>query len=216
MNLRRAVLPLISLIAVAYVAAHSPALAWIGRGLGHRVGRCYFSCGGWIAGRPVDMLAAWLLLARVGGGLPSTGTGLAMQGIGAAVIGGVPITGGKGSIVGTFFVKERLGLSAEFLAALGFWAGLPWALKVPLGHLVDLIWRWKAALCFVGAGLIAAAARTYKIYYRKVPTEGQDYTMDHSATLFLMDSKGEFYGTSNFQEPEETRRSKLRQLLKNG
>jgi len=63
---------------------------------------------------------------------------------------------------------------------------------------------------------IAAAARAYKIYYRKVPTEGQDYTMDHSATLFLMDSKGEFYGTSNFQEPEGTRRSKLRQLVKNG
>ncbi len=63
---------------------------------------------------------------------------------------------------------------------------------------------------------IAAAAKAYKIYYRKVPTEGSDYTMDHSATLFLMDSKGEFYGTSNFQEPEETRRSKLRQLVKNG
>src|ERR687889_2474475 len=63
---------------------------------------------------------------------------------------------------------------------------------------------------------IAAAARTYKIYYRKVPTEGQDYTMDHSATLFLMDSKGEFYGTSNFQEPEETRRAKARPLIKNG
>jgi len=63
---------------------------------------------------------------------------------------------------------------------------------------------------------IAAAARAYKIYYRKVPAEGQDYTMDHSATLFLMDGKGEFYGTSNFQEPEEIRRSKLRQLIKNG
>ncbi len=63
---------------------------------------------------------------------------------------------------------------------------------------------------------IAAAAKAYKIYYRKVPTEGSDYTMDHSATLFLMDSQGEFYGTSNFQEPEETRRSKLRQLVKNG
>jgi protein SCO1/2 len=63
---------------------------------------------------------------------------------------------------------------------------------------------------------IAAAAKAYKIYYRKVPTEGSDYTMDHSATLFLMDSKGEFYGTSNFQEPEETRRGKLRQLIKNG
>src|SRR5215468_1648977 len=64
---------------------------------------------------------------------------------------------GLTAIVGTFFVKERLGLSAEFLAALGFWAGLPWALKVPLGHLVDLIWRWKGAMVFVGAGLIAAS-----------------------------------------------------------
>lgn len=64
---------------------------------------------------------------------------------------------GLTAIVGTFFVKDYLGLSAEFLAALGFWAGIPWALKMPLGHLVDLIWRWKAALVFVGAGLIAAS-----------------------------------------------------------
>ena len=41
---------------------------------------------------------------------------------------------GLTSIVGTFYVKERLGLSAEFLAALGFWMMLPWALKMPLGH----------------------------------------------------------------------------------
>ncbi len=64
---------------------------------------------------------------------------------------------GLTSIVGVFYVKERLGLSAEFLAALGFWAGLPWALKMPLGHLVDLLWRWKGALVFIGAGLIAAS-----------------------------------------------------------
>ena len=64
---------------------------------------------------------------------------------------------GLTSIVATFYIKERLGLSAEFLAGLAFWAGLPWALKVPLGHLVDLIWRWKAALVFVGAGLIAVS-----------------------------------------------------------
>jgi hypothetical protein len=63
---------------------------------------------------------------------------------------------GLTAIVGTFFVKEYLGLSAEFLAALGFWAGLPWALKMPLGHLVDLFWRWKAALVWLGASLIAA------------------------------------------------------------
>jgi hypothetical protein len=64
---------------------------------------------------------------------------------------------GLTGIVGTFFVKEYLGLSAEFLAALGFWAGLPWALKMPLGHLVDLIWKHKAGLVYLGASLIAAS-----------------------------------------------------------
>ncbi len=62
---------------------------------------------------------------------------------------------GLTGIVGTFFVKEYLGLSAEFLAALGFWATIPWSLKMPMGHLVDLIWRWKSWLVFLGAGLIA-------------------------------------------------------------
>jgi hypothetical protein len=64
---------------------------------------------------------------------------------------------GLTGIVGTFFVKEYLGLSAEFLAGLGFWTMLPWALKLPLGHLVDLIWRYKALLVFLGAGLIATS-----------------------------------------------------------
>jgi hypothetical protein len=61
------------------------------------------------------------------------------------------------AIVGTFFVKDYLGLSAAFLAGLTFWAGIPWALKMPLGHLVDLIWRWKALLVWLGAGLITAS-----------------------------------------------------------
>jgi hypothetical protein len=64
---------------------------------------------------------------------------------------------GLTSIVGTFFVKEQLGLSAAFLASLTFWAGLPWVLKVPLGHLVDLFWRWKALMVWAGASLIAAS-----------------------------------------------------------
>ena len=61
---------------------------------------------------------------------------------------------GLTAIVGTFFVKDYLGLSAAFIAGLAFWAGLPWVLKMPLGHLVDLIWRWKAVLVYLGAGLI--------------------------------------------------------------
>lgn len=64
---------------------------------------------------------------------------------------------GLTGIVGTFFVKDYLGLSAEFLAALGFWAGIPWALKMPLGHLVDLLWRFKSWLIYLGASLIAAS-----------------------------------------------------------
>ena len=60
-------------------------------------------------------------------------------------------------IIESFYVKEELGLSAAFLASLGFWAGLPWALKMPLGHLVDLFWRWKSGLVFLGAGLIAVS-----------------------------------------------------------
>ncbi|MBX3616605.1 hypothetical protein [Nitrosomonas sp.] len=61
---------------------------------------------------------------------------------------------GLTGIVGTFYVKEKLGLSAEFLAMLGFWMMLPWALKMPMGHLVDLIWRWKSLLVYLGASLI--------------------------------------------------------------
>ncbi len=61
---------------------------------------------------------------------------------------------GLTSIVGTFFVKEHLNLSAAVLASLTFWIGVPWTLKMPLGHLVDLIWRWKAVLVYLGAALI--------------------------------------------------------------
>jgi MFS family permease len=59
-------------------------------------------------------------------------------------------------IIESFFVKQELGLSAAFLAGLGFWAGLPWALKMPLGHLVDLFWRRKALFVYFGALLMAA------------------------------------------------------------
>ena len=64
---------------------------------------------------------------------------------------------GLTGIVGTFFVKEHLGLSAEFLAALAFWAGLPWALKMPIGHLVDIFWRHKSGFILLGASLIAVS-----------------------------------------------------------
>lgn len=64
---------------------------------------------------------------------------------------------GLTAIVGTFFVKDYLDLPASFLAALAFWAGIPWVLKMPLGHLVDLIWRYKAGLVYLGAAMLTAS-----------------------------------------------------------
>lgn len=60
-------------------------------------------------------------------------------------------------IVESFFVKEQLGLCAAFLASLGFWAGLPWALKMPIGHLVDLYWHRKSLFVYLGAALMATS-----------------------------------------------------------
>jgi BT1 family len=60
-------------------------------------------------------------------------------------------------IIEAFFVKERLGLSAAMLASLGFWAGLPWAMKMPLGHLVDRFWDRKELFVYLGAALMAAS-----------------------------------------------------------
>ena len=64
---------------------------------------------------------------------------------------------GLTGIVGSFYVKDYLSLSVSDLAALGFWVGIPFVLKMPIGHVVDLIWRWKSWLVFLGAGLIAAS-----------------------------------------------------------
>ncbi len=80
---------------------------------------------------------------------------------------------GLTAIVGTFFIKDYLDLSAAFLAGLSFWAGIPWALKMPLGHLVDLIWRWKAVLVYLGAGLIALSIGIMYVLVAHTPVMAQ-------------------------------------------
>ncbi len=62
---------------------------------------------------------------------------------------------GLTGIVGIFFIKEYLNLSASFLLSLSFWAGIPWILKIPLGHMVDLFWKQKYYFVFLGASLIS-------------------------------------------------------------
>ena len=60
-------------------------------------------------------LAAVVLISRIGSALPDTGAGLELRAIGAVVIGGVPITGGRGGIVGTFFGVLLLGVISNML-----------------------------------------------------------------------------------------------------
>ena len=74
----------------------------------------FFALNGFFVG-----LAAVLLLSRVGSALPSTGAGYELQAMGAVVIGGAPINGGKGNIVGTFFGVLLMGLISNVLNILG-------------------------------------------------------------------------------------------------
>lgn len=59
---------------------------------------------------------------------------------------------------------------------------------------------------------IADVARKYRAVYRKVPTSS-GYTMDHTATVFLMDKAGKFAGTLAYQEAADTQLAKLKRLV---
>lgn len=62
---------------------------------------------------------------------------------------------------------------------------------------------------------LQAMARAYRAIYRKVPTPSS-YTMDHTAAIYLMDGKGQFFGTLDSNEKPETRQAKLKRLLARG
>ena len=62
---------------------------------------------------------------------------------------------GLTSIVGIFFIKDFLNLSAAFIASIGFWAGIPWALKMPIGFLIDRYWNLKQYFVYLGAFLVS-------------------------------------------------------------
>jgi len=63
-------------------------------------------------------IAATLLLSRIGAAQPSTGSGIELQAIGAVVIGGTPMTGGRGKVIGTFFGVLLTGIISNALNML--------------------------------------------------------------------------------------------------
>ena len=48
---------------------------------------------------------------------------------------------------------------------------------------------------------IDATEKAYRVYAKKVPLDGDNYTMDHTALVYLMDRKGRFVGAFNLQRP---------------
>lgn len=57
-------------------------------------------------------------------------------------------------------------------------------------------------------------AKSWHVYWKKIPLDDDDYTMDHSASIFLVDAKGHFKGTISFGESSDTAIQKLENLAK--
>lgn len=63
---------------------------------------------------------------------------------------------------------------------------------------------------------VAEMAKAFRIYFRKVDAGDGDYTMDHSASVMLLDREGDFFGTISYQENPKTAVEKLRRLIREG
>ena len=63
---------------------------------------------------------------------------------------------------------------------------------------------------------IDVVTKAYKVYYARVPVEGGDYTMDHTASVLLMDSNGQFFGTMAYEEASDVMLAKLKRLIGEG
>jgi protein SCO1 len=60
---------------------------------------------------------------------------------------------------------------------------------------------------------VNAMTKDYKIYSKRVPIEGGDYLMDHTASMILQDADGNFAGTIASGEAHETGLAKLKKLV---
>lgn len=63
---------------------------------------------------------------------------------------------------------------------------------------------------------VYAMAKSFGIYWKKVDTGDGDYTMDHTATVLLLDGTGDFAGTIAYEENRDTAVQKLKNLAAKG
>ena len=55
--------------------------------------------------------------------------------------------------------------------------------------------------------------KAWGVVAEKVPGEGDDYTMNHTASVFLVNRKGSILGTIAYREDQETALAKIRRLI---
>lgn len=61
---------------------------------------------------------------------------------------------------------------------------------------------------------VAAAAKAYRVYYAKVPTDDGGYTVDHSSAIYLFDKEGGFVEPIGYGTPSERAVGQLRRLVR--
>jgi protein SCO1/2 len=64
-----------------------------------------------------------------------------------------------------------------------------------------------------GLDAITTVAKEYRVYFRKVATEGDDYGMDHTAITYLMDKEGRFVAPFSLKRTTEEAAADLRRHL---
>ena len=81
--------------------------------------------------------------------------------------------------------------------------------------LKDYLSSFNPRLIGVGgdADALAAVAKAYRVYYRKVPLKDGDYTMDHTAIVYLMDKSGQFVAPFSLQRRPEDAAADLRRYF---
>jgi len=60
---------------------------------------------------------------------------------------------------------------------------------------------------------IEATEKAYRVYAKKVPTQDGDYTMDHTAIVYLMDKDGRFVRPFDLKRKPEDAAAELRRYL---
>jgi protein SCO1/2 len=63
------------------------------------------------------------------------------------------------------------------------------------------------------AQAIAAMEKAYRVYAKKVPLDGGNYTMDHTAIVYLMDKTGRFVAPFNLKRRPEEAAADLKRFL---